>query len=141
MEKTVEVFRADVVSKNGTYYPLEVLEDFAKRDDGRKVVIVNSPRSSYCDSSGDDIDFKKVVGVVSDFYMKGDSLYATANIFDDFVDDTLRKFQKNNVPVYLSPGALVRRLEGGKVEKIESIPDFRLSINPAAKWRKPFLDE
>lgn len=141
MEKIVEVFRADVVNKNNIYYPLEVLKDFVERNADRKVVVMNSPGSIYCDSSGDDIDFKKVVGVVSDFYIEGDSLYATANIFDDFVDDTLRNFQKNKIPVYLSPGALVSRLDGGRAEGIVSIPDFRLSINPAAKWRKPFLDE
>lgn len=140
MEKVVEVLRSDVVNKNDNYYPLEVLEDFVKRSADSKVAIVDSPRNDFSDS-GNDLDFKNVVGVLSDFYVNGDSLYATAKVFDDFVDGVLRKFQNNKVPVYLSPCVAAERPVGGRVDKIEYIPEVRFTINPAAKWRKPFLDD
>lgn len=140
MEKVVEVLKSDIVNKNDNYYPLEVLEDFVKRDAKTKVVIVDSPRNDF-GVSGNDLDFKNVVGVLSDFYIDGDSLYATANVFDEFVDGVLRKFQKNKVPVYLSPCVAAERLAGGRVDKIEYIPEVRFTLNPAAKWRKPFLDD
>ena len=139
MEKVVEVLRSDVVNKNDNYYPLEALKDFVEKSADSKVAIVDSPRNDFC-ASGNDLDFKNVVGVLSDFYIDGDSLYATANVFDEFVDGVLRKFQKNKVPVYLSP-CTIAATAGRKVDKIEFIPEVRFTINPAAKWRKPFLDE
>ena len=141
MEKVVEVLRADVVNKNENYYPLEVLKDFAERAAGDKAVIVDKPRDDLYSSSGNDLDFRNVVGVLSDFYIEGESLYATATVFDDFVDDVLKRFQKNKIPVYLSPCIAAERVAGGKVDKIEYIPEIRFTINPAAKWRGPFLND
>lgn len=140
MEKVVEVLRSDIVNKNENYYPLEVLKNFAERAADDKVVIVDSPRNDF-GVSGNDLDFKNVVGVLSNFYIDGESLFATANVFDEFVDDVLRKFQKNKVPVYLSPCVAAERAVGGRVDKIEFIPEVRFTLNPAAKWRKPFLDD
>ena len=90
------------------------------------------------DGFKNDVDIEHLVGTITNFHVEGDSLYADVTIIDEFVE-ILKKFKKNGIELYLSPAIM------GKIKYIEASielakPAF-FTVNPASKWRKPFLDE
>lgn len=135
MKKIVEFLRADVVNANGYYYPLKTLKEFEKE---HKNDIIPLSDSVPDDSFRDDVDIDHLVGTVTNFRIKGDSLYADATVLDEFIE-TLKKFQKNGIELYLSP-AMVGKIDS-KEATVESFKPAWFTVKPAAKWRKPFLDE
>ena len=135
MKKTVEFLRADVVNANGYYYPLKTLKEFEKNHKDDIIPVVDNVPD---DGFKDDADIEHLVGTVTNFHVEGDSLYADTTILDEFAE-TLKKFKKNGIELYLSPAIM------GKIKYIEASielakPAF-FTVNPASKWRKPFLDE
>ena len=135
MKKTVEFFRADVVNTNGYYYPLKTLKEFEKDHKDDIIPLVdNVPDSGF----KDDADIEHLVGTVTNFHVEGDSLYADATVLDEFVE-TLKKFKKNGIELYLSP-AITGRVNGNETIIESGKPTF-FTVKPASKWRKPFLDE
>ena len=135
MKKTIEFLRADVVNANGHYYPLKALKEFEKEHKDYIVPLVDNVPD---DGFKDDADIDHLVGTVTNFRVKGDSLYADATVLDEFME-TLKKFKKNGIEFYLSP-ALAGKLNGNEVT-IELVKPTWFTVKPAAKWRKPFLDE
>ena len=79
-----------------------------------------------------------MVGTVTNFRVKGDSLYGDATVLDEFME-TLKNFKKSGIELYLSP-ALAGKLNGNEAT-IELVKPTWFTVKPAAKWRKPFLDE
>ena len=135
MKKTVEFLRADVVNANGYYYPLKTLKEFEKNHKDDIIPVVdNVPNDGF----KDDADIEHLVGTVTNFHVEGDSLYADITVLDEFVE-TLKKFKKNGIELYLSP-AITGRLNGNETT-IESGKPTWFTVKPASKWRKPFLDE
>ena len=135
MKKTVEFLRADVVNANGYYYPLKTLKEFEKNHKDDIIPVVdNVPDGGF----KDDADIEHLVGTVTNFHVEGDSLYADTTVLDEFVE-TLKKFKKNGIELYLSP-AITGRLNGNETT-IESGRSTFFTVKPASKWRKPFLDE
>lgn len=135
MKKTVEFLRADVVNANGYYYPLKTLKEFEKNHKDDIIPIVdNVPNDGF----KDDADIEHLVGTVTNFHVEGDSLYADTTVLDEFVE-TLKKFKKNGIELYLSP-AITGRLNGNETIIESGKPTF-FTVKPASKWRKPFLDE
>ena len=135
MKKTVEFLRADVVNENGYYYPLKTLKEFEKdHKDDILPLVDNVPDDGF----KDDADIEHLVGTVTNFHVEGDSLYADTTVLDEFVE-TLKKFKKNGIELYLSP-AITGRLNGNETT-IESVKPTFFTVKPASKWRKPFLDE
>ena len=135
MKKTVEYLRADVVNSNGYYYPLKTLKEFEKEHKDDVIPVIDNVPN---DVLKDDVDIEHLVGTITNFHIEGDSLYADVNILDEFVE-ILKKFKKNGIELYLSPAIM------GKIKYIEASielakPAF-FTVNPASKWRKPFLDE
>lgn len=135
MKKTVEFLRADVVNGNGYYYSLKTLKEFEKNHKDDIIPVVDNVPD---DGFKDDADIEHLVGIVTNFHVEGDSLYADTTILDEFVE-TLKKFKKNGIELYLSP-AITGRLNGNET-KIESGKPTFFTVKPASKWRKPFLDE
>ena len=135
MKKTVEYLRADVVNSNGYYFPLKTLKEFEKdHKDDIIPVVDNVPGDGF----KDDADIEHLVGTVTNFHIENDSLYADVNILDEFVE-TLKKFKKNGIELYLSP-AIIAKVDGNEAI-IESGKPAWFTVKPASKWRKPFLDE
>ena len=135
MKKTVEFLRADVVNRNGYYYPLKTLKEFEKdHKDDIIPVVDNVPDDGF----KDDADIEHLVGTITNFHVEGDSLYADVNVLDEFVE-TLKKFKKNGIELYLSP-AIMGKLDGNEATIEFGKPTF-FTVKPASKWRKPFLDE
>ena len=135
MKKTVEFLRADVVNANGYYYPLKTLKEFEKNHKDDIIPVVdNVPNDGF----KDDTDIEHLVGTVTNFHVEGDSLYADTTVLDEFVE-TLKKFKKNRIELYLSP-AITGRLNGNETIIESGKPTF-FTVKPASKWRKPFLDE
>ena len=135
MKKTVEFLRADVVNANGYYYPLKTLKEFEKNHKDDIIPVVdNVPNDGF----KDDADIEHFVGTVTNFHVEGDSLYADTTVLDEFVE-TLKKFKKNGIELYLSP-AITGRLNGNETIIESGRPTF-FTVKPASKWRKPFLDE
>lgn len=135
MKKTVEFLRADVVNGNGYYYPLKTLKEFEKNHKDDIIPLVdNVPNDGF----KDDADIEHLVGTVTNFHVEGDSLYADITVLDEFVE-TLKKFKKNGIELYLSP-AITGRLNGNETTIESGKPTF-FTVKPASKWRKPFLDE
>ncbi len=135
MKKTVEFLRADVVNANGYYYPLKTLKEFEKNHKDDIIPVVdNVPNDGF----KDDADIEHLVGTVTNFHVEGDSLYADTTVLDEFVE-TLKKFKKNGIELYLSP-AITGRLNGNETIIESGKPTF-FTVKPASKWRKPFLDE
>lgn len=135
MKKTVEFLRADVVNANGYYYSLKTLKEFEKNHKDDIIPVVdNVPNDGF----KDDADIEHLVGTVTNFHVEGDSLYADTTILDEFVE-TLKKFKKNGIELYLSP-AITGRLNGNETTIESGKPTF-FTVKPASKWRKPFLDE
>ena len=135
MKKTVEFLRADVVNANGYYYPLKTLKEFEKNHKDDIIPVVdNVPDGGF----KDDADIEHLVGTVTNFHVEGDSLYADTTVLDEFVE-TLKKFKKNGIELYLSP-AITGRLNGNETTIESGRPTF-FTVKPASKWRKPFLDE
>lgn len=135
MKKTVEFLRADVVNGNGYYYSLKTLKEFEKNHKDDIIPIVdNVPNDGF----KDDADIEHLVGTVTNFHVEGDSLYADTTVLDEFVE-TLKKFKKNGIELYLSP-AITGRLNGNETIIESGKPTF-FTVKPASKWRKPFLDE
>ena len=135
MKKTVEFLRADVVNANGYYYPLKTLKEFEKNHKDDIIPVVdNVPNDGF----KDDADIEHLVGTVTNFHVEGDSLYADTTILDEFVE-TLKKFKKNGIELYLSP-AIIGRVNGNETTIESGRPTF-FTVKPASKWRKPFLDE
>lgn len=136
MKKTVEFFRADVVNTNGYYYSLKTLKEFEKNHKDDIIPVVdNVPDNGF----KDDADIEHLVGTVTNFHVEGDSLYADITVLDEFVE-TLKKFKKNGIELYLSP-AIAGHLSGAHVGTIEIVKPTWFTVKPASKWRKPFLDE
>lgn len=135
MKKTVEFLRADVVNANGYYYPLKTLKEFEKNHKDDIIPVVdNVPNDGF----KDDADIEHLVGTVTNFHVEGDSLYADTTVLDEFVE-TLKKFKKNGIELYLSP-AITGRVNGNETIIESGKPTF-FTVKPASKWRKPFLDE
>ena len=135
MKKTVEFLRADVVNANGYYYPLKTLKEFEKNHKDDIIPVVdNVPNDGF----KDDADIEHLVGTVTNFHVEGDSLYADTTVLDEFVE-TLKKFKKNGIELYLSP-AITGRLNGNETIIESGKPTF-FTVKPASKWRKPFLNE
>ena len=135
MKKTVDFLRADVVNANGYYYPLKTLKEFEKNHKDDIIPVVdNVPDGGF----KDDADIEHLVGTVTNFHVEGDSLYADTTVLDEFVE-TLKKFKKNGIELYLSP-AITGRLNGNETTIESGRPTF-FTVKPASKWRKPFLDE
>ena len=135
MKKTVEFLRADVVNANGYYYPLKTLKEFEKNHKDDIIPVVdNVPNDGF----KDDADIEHLVGTVTNFHVEGDSLYADTTVLDEFVE-TLKKFKKNGIELYLSP-AITGRVNGNETTIESGKPTF-FTVKPASKWRKPFLDE
>ena len=135
MKKTVEFLRADVVNTNGYYYPLKTLKEFEKdHKDDIIPVVDNVPDDGF----KDDADIEHLVGTITNFHVEGESLYADVNVLDEFVE-TLKKFKKNGIELYLSP-AITGRVNGNEATIESGKPTF-FTVKPASKWRKPFLDE
>ena len=135
MKKTVEFLRADVVNANGYYYPLKTLKEFEKNHKDDIIPVVDNVPD---DGFKDDADIEHLVGTVTNFYVEGDSLYADTTVLDEFVE-TLKKFKKNGIELYLSP-AITGRVNGNETTIESGRPTF-FTVKPASKWRKPFLDE
>lgn len=135
MKKTVEFLRADVVNGNGYYYPLKTLKEFEKDHKDDIIPLVDNVPD---DGFKDDADIEHLVGTVTNFHVEGDSLYADITVLDEFVE-TLKKFKKNGIELYLSP-AITGRLNGNETTIESGKPTF-FTVKPASKWRKPFLDE
>ena len=135
MKKTVEFLRADVVNANGYYYPLKTLKEFEKNHKDDIIPVVDNVPD---DGFKDDADIEHLVGTVTNFHVEGDSLYADTTVLDEFVE-TLKKFKKNGIELYLSP-ALTGRVNGNETTIESGRPTF-FTVKPASKWRKPFLDE
>lgn len=135
MKKTVEYLRADVVNANGYYYPLKTLKEFEKNHKDDIIPVVDNVPD---DGFKDDADIEHLVGTVTNFHVEGDSLYADTTVLDEFVE-TLKKFKKNGIELYLSP-AITGRLNGNETIIESGKPTF-FTVKPASKWRKPFLDE
>ena len=135
MKKTVEYLRADVVNSNGYYYPLKTLKEFEKNHKDDIIPVVDNVPD---DGFKNDVDIEHLVGTITNFHVEGDSLYADATIIDEFVE-TLKKFKKNGIELYLSP-AITGRVNGNETTIESGKPTF-FTVNPASKWRKPFLDE
>ena len=135
MKKTVEFLRADVVNANGYYYPLKTLKEFEKNHKDDIIPVVDNVPD---DGFKDDADIEHLVGIVTNFHVEGDSLYADTTVLDEFVE-TLKKFKKNGIELYLSP-AITGRLNGNETIIESGKPTF-FTVKPASKWRKPFLDE
>ena len=135
MKKTVEFLRADVVNANGYYYPLKTLKEFEKNHKDDIIPVVDNVPD---DGFKDDADIEHLVGTITNFHVEGDSLYADVTIIDEFVE-TLKKFKKNGIELYLSP-AITGRVNGNETTIESGKPTF-FTVNPASKWRKPFLDE
>lgn len=135
MKKTVEFLRADVVNANGYYYPLKTLKEFEKNHKDDIIPVVDNVPD---DGFKDDADIEHLVGTVTNFHVEGDSLYADTTILDEFVE-TLKKFKKNGIELYLSP-AITGRINGNETIIESGKPTF-FTVKPASKWRKPFLDE
>lgn len=135
MKKTVEFLRADVVNANGYYYSLKTLKEFEKNHKDDIIPVVdNVPNDGF----KDDADIEHLVGTVTNFHVEGDSLYADTTVLDEFVE-TLKKFKKNGIELYLSP-AITGRINGNEATIESGKPTF-FTVKPASKWRKPFLDE
>lgn len=134
MKKTVEFLRADVVNANGYYYPLKTLKEFEKNHKDDIIPVVDNVPDGF----KDDADIEHLVGTVTNFHVEGDSLYADTTVLDEFVE-TLKKFKKNGIELYLSP-AITGRLNGNETIIESGKPTF-FTVKPASKWRKPFLDE
>ena len=135
MKKTVEFLRADVVNANGYYYPLKTLKEFEKNHKDDIIPVVdNVPDNGF----KDDADIEHLVGTVTNFHVEGDSLYADTTVLDEFVE-TLKKFKKNGIELYLSP-AITGETNGNETT-IEIVKPTWFTVKPASKWRKPFLDE
>lgn len=135
MKKTVEFLRADVVNANGYYYSLKTLKEFEKNHKDDIIPVVdNVPDNGF----KDDADIEHLVGTVTNFHVEGDSLYADTTVLDEFVE-TLKKFKKNGIELYLSP-AITGRVNGNETIIESGKPTF-FTVKPASKWRKPFLDE
>lgn len=135
MKKTVEFLRADVVNANGYYYPLKTLKEFEKNHKDDIIPVVdNVPDNGF----KDDADIEHLVGTVTNFHVEGDSLYADTTVLDEFVE-TLKKFKKNGIELYLSP-AITGETNGNEAIIESGKPTF-FTVKPASKWRKPFLDE
>ena len=135
MKKTVEFLRADVVNTNGYYYPLKTLKEFEKNHkDDIIPVIDNVPDDGF----KDDADIEHLVGTVTNFHVENDSLYADVNVLDEFVE-TLKKFKKNGIELYLSPSMIAEA--NGSETIIKDMKPSYFTVRPASKWRKPFLDE
>ena len=135
MKKTVEFLRADVVNANGYYYPLKTLKEFEKNHKDDIIPVVDNVPD---DGFKDDADIEHLVGTVTNFHVEGDSLYADTTILDEFAE-TLKKFKKNGIELYLSP-AIIGRVNGNETTIESGRPTF-FTVKPASKWRKPFLDE
>lgn len=135
MKKTVEFLRADVVNGNGYYYPLKTLKEFEKNHKDDIIPVVDNVPD---DGFKDDVDIEHLVGTVTNFHVEGDSLYADTTVLDEFVE-TLKKFKKNGIELYLSP-AIIGRVNGNETTIESGKPTF-FTVKPASKWRKPFLDE
>lgn len=135
MKKTVEFLRADVVNANGYYYPLKTLKEFEKNHKDDIIPVVDNVPD---DGFRDDADIEHLVGTVTNFHVEGDSLYADTTVLDEFVE-TLKKFKKNGIELYLSP-AITGRINGNETIIESGKPTF-FTVKPASKWRKPFLDE
>lgn len=135
MKKTVEFLRADVVNANGYYYPLKTLKEFEKNHKDDIIPVVDNVPD---DGFKDDADIEHLVGTVTNFHVEGDSLYADTTVLDEFVE-TLKKFKKNGIELYLSP-AITGRVNGNETTIESGRPTF-FTVKPASKWRKPFLDE
>ena len=135
MKKTVEFLRADVVNANGYYYPLKTLKEFEKNHKDDIIPVVDNVPD---DGFKDDADIEHLVGTVTNFHVEVDSLYADTTVLDEFVE-TLKKFKKNGIELYLSP-ALTGRVNGNETTIESGRPTF-FTVKPASKWRKPFLDE
>lgn len=135
MKKTVEFLRADVVNANGYYYPLKTLKEFEKNHKDDIIPVVDNVPD---DGFKDDADIEHLVGTVTNFHVEGDSLYADTTVLDEFVE-TLKKFKKNGIELYLSP-AIAGRVNGNETTIESGRPTF-FTVKPASKWRKPFLDE
>ena len=135
MKKTVEFLRADVVNANGYYYPLKTLKEFEKNHKDDIIPVVDNVPD---DGFKDDVDIEHLVGTVTNFHVEGDSLYADTTVLDEFVE-TLKKFKKNGIELYLSP-AIIGRVNGNETTIESGKPTF-FTVKPASKWRKPFLDE
>lgn len=135
MKKTVEFLRADVVNANGYYYSLKTLKEFEKNHKDDIIPVVDNVPD---DGFKDDADIEHLVGTVTNFHVEGDSLYADTTVLDEFVE-TLKKFKKNGIELYLSP-AITGRLNGNETIIESGKPTF-FTVKPASKWRKPFLDE
>ena len=135
MKKTVEFLRADVVNANGYYYSLKTLKEFEKNHKDDIIPVVDNVPD---DGFKDDADIEHLVGTVTNFHVEGDSLYADTTVLDEFVE-TLKKFKKNGIELYLSP-AITGRLNGNETIIESGKPNF-FTVKPASKWRKPFLDE
>ena len=135
MKKTVEFLRADAVTANGYYYPLKTLKEFEKNHKDDIIPVVDNVPD---DGFKDDADIEHLVGTVTNFHVEGDSLYADTTVLDEFVE-TLKKFKKNGIELYLSP-AITGRVNGNETTIESGRPTF-FTVKPASKWRKPFLDE
>ena len=136
MKKTVEFLRADVVNANGHYYSLKTLEEFEKEHKDYIVPIVDNVPD---DSFKDDADIEHLVGTITNFHVEGDSLYADATIIDEFAE-VLKKFKNYGIDLYLCP-AIAGNLNSTNEVTIEIVKPTWFTVKPAAKWRKPFLDE
>ena len=135
MKKAVEFLRADVVNANGYYYPLKTLKEFEKDNKDDIVSVVdNVPDNGFID----DADIEHLVGTVTNFHVENDSLYADVTVLDEFVE-TLKKFKKNGIELYLSPSMIAEA--NGNEAIIKDIKPSYFTVRPASKWRKPFLDE
>lgn len=133
MKKTVEYLRTNVVNSNGYYFPLKTLKKFEKEHKDDVIpVIDNVPGNGF------DADIEHLVGTATNFHVECDSLYADVNIIDEFVE-TLKKFKKNGIELYLSP-TIAGKIKGNEA-LIELAKPALFTVNPASKWRKPFLDE
>ena len=135
MKKTVEYLRADVVNGNGYYYPLKTLKEFEKNHKDDIIPLVDNVPN---DGLKDDVDIEHLVGTITNFHMECDSLYADVTVIDEFVE-TLKKFKKNGIELYLSP-AIAGKINGNEAAIELAKPTF-FTVKPASKWRKPFLDE
>lgn len=133
MKKTVEFLRADIINANGYYYSLKTLKKFEKNHKNDIIPVVDN-----VPDNGFDADIEHLVGTVTNFHVECDSLYADVNIIDEFVE-TLKKFKKNGIELYLSP-TIVGKIKGNEAS-IELAKPALFTVNPASKWRKSFLDE
>lgn len=135
MKKTVEFLRSDAVNANGYYYPLKTLKEFEKNHKDDIIPVVDNVPD---DGFKDDVDIEHLVGTITNFHVEGDSLYADTTVLDEFVE-TLKKFKKNGIELYLSP-VITGRVNGNETTIESGRPAF-FTVKPASKWRKPFLDE